>query len=172
MPAGPLRSYASTYSETVVDPGTPTVFDQVYPKWPNIRLTAGGDMAACTGPGPLRACNPICAIGPTSHATHFSLAPGRYWTVSLLPLGWARFMGVPACSHADRWEVIGRDSPFAAFAPLLACGEAASDLAAAAACFDAHLVLWAAAQARNAVAGKPMQVLQQQGAIARFQGVS
>lgn len=140
LPAGPLRRYASTYSQTVVDPETPTVFDQVYPEWPNIRMTVGGDMAACTGPGPLKACNPICAIGPTSHATHFSLAPGRYWTVSLLPLGWARFIGIPACEFADRWEVISRDSPFAAFAPLLACDKAGDDFANAAARIDAHLL--------------------------------
>ncbi len=148
LPAGPLRRYVSTYSQTVVDPGTPTVFDQVYPEWPNIRMTVGGDMAACTGPGPLRTCNPICAIGPTSHATHFSLAPGRYWTVSLLPLGWARFVGIPAREFADLWEVIGRDSPFAAFAPLLACDKASDrtsdragdDFAGAAARIDAHLL--------------------------------
>ncbi len=140
LPAAPLRSYVSTYSLTVVDPGTPTVFDQVYPEWPNVRMTVGGQMAACTGPGPLRPCNPICGIGPTSHATHFSLTPGRYWTISLLPLGWSRFMGIAARDHADRWEVIAPDSAFAAFAPLLECAAAEVDSADAGGRFDAHLL--------------------------------
>ncbi|QPC97824.1 helix-turn-helix domain-containing protein [Qipengyuania soli] len=140
LPAGPLRRYISTYSQTVVAPGSPTVFDQVYPEWPNIRLTAGGDMAACTGPGPLQPCNPICAIGPTSHSTHFSLAPGRYWTISLLPLGWAQLVGIRAAEFADRWEVIGRESSFAAFAPLLDCAGQDDDFTSIAARFDAHLL--------------------------------
>ena len=76
-------------------------------------------MTACNGPGPLVPCNPSCGIGPTTHATHFSLAPGRYWTVGLLPLGWARFIDTPAATFADRWEVIGKDSVFAPLAPLL-----------------------------------------------------
>ena len=43
LPAGALRPYVSTYSLTVVDPDTPRVFDQVYPEWPNVRMTVGGD---------------------------------------------------------------------------------------------------------------------------------
>lgn len=135
-----MRRYISTYSQTVVAPGTPTVYDQVYPEWPNIRLTVGGDMAACTGPGPLRSCNPICAIGPTSHSTHFSLAPGRYWTVSLLPLGWVQLVGLRASTYADRWTVIEPDSPFTAFASLLDCAQGEDDLASIAARFDTHLL--------------------------------
>ena len=140
LPASALRSYISTYSLTCVDPGTPTVFDKVYPEWPNVRMTANGDMAACTGPGPLQDCNPICAIGPTSRATRFSLAPGRYWTISLLPLGWARFVGIEASEYADRWEVISEDSPFAKFAPLLSCEEEGRSLSHVAARIDAHLL--------------------------------
>lgn len=139
LPAVALRPYVSTYSMTLVDPGTPTVFDQVYPEWPNVRMTVDGDMAACTGPGPLEGCNPICAIGPTSQATHFSLGPGRYWTISLLPLGWARFVGIRACEYADRWEVIGQDSPFADLAPLLACDQPGKNFSEVTADIDAHL---------------------------------
>ncbi|ANY19109.1 Helix-turn-helix domain protein [Tsuneonella dongtanensis] len=113
--------------------------DQVYPEWANIRLTSDGAMAACTGPGPLQACGPICGIGPTSRATHFELSPGRYWTISLLPLGWARLMQVPARAFADRWEVIGESSAFARFAPLLELA-ATDDPKEAVARFDACLV--------------------------------
>ena len=140
LPAAALRPYVSTYSLTVVDADSPKVFDQVYPEWPNIRMTVGGDMAACTGPGPLVDCNPICAIGPTTHATHFSLAPGRYWTISLLPLGWARFLDIRANEFADRWEVIGPESPFADLAPLLECDRRHQSLSKVAARIDAHLL--------------------------------
>ena len=131
-PASMLRPYVSTYSLTVVAPGSPTVFDEVYPEWANIRLTADGDMAACTGPGELIRCNPAAGIGPTSHATHFSLAPGHYWTIGLLPLGWARMLDVDACVFADRWSILAHAPEFARFTPLvddIACDDA--DVAAA-----------------------------------------
>lgn len=118
-PSPELRSYISTYSVTVVEPGSPTVFDEVYPEWANIRLTADGDMAACTGPGDLMRCNPAAGIGPTSHATHFSLAPGRYWTIGLLPLGWARMLDVHASQFADRWSILEQTPQFARFVPLV-----------------------------------------------------
>lgn len=135
-----MRPYISTYSLTVVEKNRQTVFDQVYPEWPNVRMTVGGDMAACTGPGPLKVCNPICAIGPTSHATRFSLAPGRYWTISLLPLGWARFVGIRACEFADHWEILGRDGPLSNFARLLSCERAGRDFADVTGRIDAHLI--------------------------------
>ena len=140
LPAGPLQPYISTYSQTVVDQSAPMVVDQVYPEWPNIRMTIGGDMAACTGPGPLQPCNPICAIGPTSHSTHFSLAPGRYWTISLLPLGWARLVRKPAWQFADRWEIIEAGSPFAGFAALLDCNRDNLSFSEARGLIDEHLL--------------------------------
>ena len=132
MPAPELRPYISTYSLTVVAGGSQPVFDEVYPEWANIRLTADGDMAACTGPGELLRCNPAAGIGPTSHSTHFSLAPGRYWTIGLLPLGWARMLEVDACDFADRWTFLDQSPEFARFTSLvddIACDDA--DMAAA-----------------------------------------
>lgn len=128
------------------------IFDQVYPEWGNVRLTVDGDMAACTGPGPLQPCNPICGIGPTSHSTHFSLAPGRYWTISILPLGWVQFVGIRASEYADRWEVIEPASPFAPFAPLLDCPGPDDDFAGIAARFDAHLLAMLKRPARREAA--------------------
>lgn len=138
LPAASLRPYFSTYSLTEVRDGAAPVFDQVYPEWGNLRFSTNGAMAACTGPGPLRACAPICGIGPTSHSTHFSLGPGRFWTVSLLPLGWARLMAIPAKDFADKWEVLHDASPFARFAPLLDCADT-PDASQATARIDAFL---------------------------------
>ena len=139
LPAQSLRSYVSTYSLTVVEPGSALVYDQVYPEWANVRLTADGNMTACTGPGALVRCNPSAGIGPTSHATHFSLGPGHYWTIGLLPLGWARFFDQPASSFADRWEIIGAASAFSPFARLVALVADSADPDAAVARIDAHI---------------------------------
>lgn len=95
------------------------IFDQIYPEWPNIRFSVGGEMTLCTGPGPLVNCSPSGGIGPTSHATHFSLNSGRYWSVGLTPIGWARFIDASAAAFAERWEPIDSNSVFAAFEPLL-----------------------------------------------------
>ena len=135
-----MRPYVSTYSLTKVELGSGIIFDQVYPESGNVRLTADGDMTACTGPGTLVSCNPSCGIGPTSHATHFSLAPGHYWTIGLLPLGWARFIDTPAFEFADRWEIIGQNSVFAPFAPLVGLVAASTDPDDAVARIDAHIV--------------------------------
>lgn len=103
----------------MVDPGTPLVVDQIYPEWPNVRFSVGGSMSLCTGPGALEDCTPAGGIGPTSHATHFSLGTGRFWSVGLTPLGWARFIDAAASDYAERWEPISGDSVFAPFVPLL-----------------------------------------------------
>lgn len=96
------------------------MYDQIYPEWPNVRFSNfEGDMTLCTGPGKLMNCTPAGGIGPTSHATHFSLEPGRYWSIGLTPLGWSRFVGAAAADHAERWEPIDQDSAFAPFVPLL-----------------------------------------------------
>ena len=78
MPRASLRAYVSTYSLTRVATHAAPVHDQVYPEWANIRFSASGDKAACTGPGPLAACDPVCGIGPTSHATRFALGSGDF----------------------------------------------------------------------------------------------
>ena len=120
LPAPRLRAYVSTISYIVVDPGTATVFDQIYPEWPNVRFSnREGDMTLCTGPGELVNCTPAGGIGPTSHATRFSLDPGRYWSIGMTPLGWSRFVGAAAADYAERWEPIHEGSVFAPFMPLL-----------------------------------------------------
>lgn len=119
LPAPQLRPYISTISHTRVEAPAELVVDLIYPEWPNVRLSAGGEMSLCTGLGPLENCSPAGGIGPTSHATHFSLTPGRYWSVSLTPLGWERFTDASAADHAERWEPLLGSAVFAPFAPLL-----------------------------------------------------
>lgn len=119
LPASDLRSYISNISHTRVAPEAGMIHDQIYPEWPNVRFSVEGEMTLCTGPGPLENCSPAGGIGPTSHATHFSLEPGRYWSIGLTPLGWARLFDASAADYAERWEPVGPDSVFAPFSPLL-----------------------------------------------------
>lgn len=120
LPTPALRSYVSNISHTRVAPEAGMIHDQIYPEWPNVRFSVEGQMTLCTGPGPLENCSPAGGIGPTSHATHFSLEPGRFWSIGLTPLGWSRFIDAPACDFAERWEPITSRSIFAPFEPLLA----------------------------------------------------
>ena len=149
LPTQRLRPYVSAISLTQVDPESGTIFDQVYPEWPNIRLSADGDMACRPGPGALERCNPIAGIGPTSHATHFSLAPGRYWTIGLLPLGWARFTDARASDYADSWEHATTDSVFDCFAPLLEIATGGRNEDDTVARMEAHLLSLLARPARD-----------------------
>ena len=110
-----MRGYVSTISHTLVEPEAGMIFDQIYPEWANVRFSVDGDMTLCTGPGPLENCSPSGGIGPTSHATHFSLEPGRYWSVAMTPLGWARFVDASAADYAERWEPVAEGSVFAPF---------------------------------------------------------
>ncbi len=49
--------------------------------------------------------------GPTSRVTRLGIADGEFWGVGLLPLGFARFVGVPASMHADRFCDAARNGP-------------------------------------------------------------
>lgn len=140
LPAPELRAYISSYSITVVEPEAGIVFDQLYPEWPNVRFSADGAMTAGPSHADLTDCNPSCGIGPTSRSTHFSLAPGRYWTVSLLPAGWARFVDIPAEEFADRWELNGPESVFSRLSQLHYLAMEAADDDTATRLFDEHLL--------------------------------
>ena len=133
-----MRGYVSTISHTLVEPHAGIIFDQLYPEWANVRFSVDGEMTLCTGPGPLENCSPSGGIGPTSHATHFSLEPGRYWSVALTPLGWARFVDASAANYAERWEPVAEGSAFAPFMPLLKIVQA-GDTETVVAGINAHL---------------------------------
>lgn len=120
LPAPELRPYITTYYRTEVAPDcAPFVEDYLHPEWGNVRFSSGGAMAGAVGSAPLMPTTAAVAAGPTSHATRFRVAPGRYWGVGLLPLGWARFVGARACDRADAISALSEDDAFAAFRPLI-----------------------------------------------------
>ena len=56
--------------------------------------------------------------GPSSQAVRFAVGSTRMWGIGLLPLGWAKFVGVPAADYADCLLDGLCDPAFAHFRPL------------------------------------------------------
>lgn len=99
-------------------PARARVTDYLQPEWANLRFFSANppDAHILDGPGVVGAR--FSATGPSSRLTHFTMGRTRMWGVGLLPLGWARYVGVPACDHANT-IVDGEVSPiFARFLPL------------------------------------------------------
>ena len=120
MPAPELRPYVTSYYLTeVASDCAPFVEDYLHPEWGNVRFSNGGAMEGAIGASPLMAIGGAVAAGPTSYATRFRVAPGRYWGVGLLPLGWARFVEARAWERANRISPVADDDAFALFRPLI-----------------------------------------------------
>jgi len=94
--------------------------DWLQPEWANLRFFASNPPTASFPDGPMVAGARFQATGPSSCPTHFTIGKTRMWGIGLLPLGWARFIGVDASCHANT-IVDGEQSPvFDRFNPL--CG--------------------------------------------------
>lgn len=94
------------------------VEDHLHPEWGNLRFFLGPAPEARILGGGALADTPFTATGPSSRPTHFRLPSTRLWGVGLLPLGWAKFVAVPARSLADTLNDGLRHPAFAAFVPL------------------------------------------------------
>lgn len=135
-----LRPYVSTIylSEVAVSDGK-RVEDYLHPEWANLRFVEGDPPLAAIGDGPLAETPRFIATGPTSTATHFAAGNMRVWGIGILPIGWAKFIPLPAEEFADRLTDGSTDPAFAPFAPLLDALRQVNDVDAAAALIDAHV---------------------------------
>lgn len=117
-PSDLAACFTSFYRVEVQLPEGASVSDYLQPEWANLRFfSRNPPRAHLVGGGELQGARFI-ATGPSSLPTHFSMRATRMWGIGLLPLGWARFVGVPACAHANTL-VQGTENPvFAKFAPL------------------------------------------------------
>lgn len=77
------------------------VVDYLHPEWANLRFFFGAFPETERGDGTLLTDTPFSATGPSSCAVRFHLPKTRMWGIGLLPLGWAKFMDVPAKELAD-----------------------------------------------------------------------
>ena len=115
LPPEDLAPYVSAFHHIEVGRGTP-VEDFLHPEWGNLRVRDRGEASAVVGPGELQRAPPVALAGPTSRATRFRIGNCRYWGIGLLPLGWARFVGVDASGYADRFCDPRRDDACKAIA--------------------------------------------------------
>lgn len=134
-----LRTYVSTiYLSEVAVPGDVRVEDYLHPEWANLRFVEGDAPRAAIGDGPLVETPRFIATGPTSKATYFAAGNMRTWGIGILPMGWAKFIPLPAEELADRMTDGSAHPAFARFAPLLDALRKVNDVDAAAALIDAH----------------------------------
>lgn len=135
-----LRPYVSTiYLSEVAIPGSGRVEDYLHPEWANLRFVEGDPPRAAIGDSAVVETPRFIATGPTSTATYFAAGNMRAWGIGILPMGWAKFIPLPAEELADRMTDGSAHPAFARFAPLLDALRQVNDVDAAAALIDAHV---------------------------------
>lgn len=110
--------FTSFYLLEVEPAGGGRVQDHLHPEWGNLRFFFGGRPDSEIAGGRTLRDTPFTASGPTSCPVSFRLPATRMWGVGLLPLGWAKFIGVSACSMANAVSDGLRHPAYAAFTPL------------------------------------------------------
>jgi len=100
----------------VADGGSVT--DWLQPEWANVRFFRDSFPTTRIGDFPPLVDTRMPATGASSQAAQFRLGSGRMWGVGLFPLGWARFLTVPAAQLANCLVDAERHPAFARFAPL------------------------------------------------------
>jgi AraC-like DNA-binding protein len=110
LPAEGLRGAVTTYYLVKVT-GPGTVWDQIFPEWPNFRLILSGNWEA-NFPGEAR--QPVPAVGMSGALERALWAGGSQGVmvgVGLMPQGWSRFTTASADAFTNRLrpltEVIG-----------------------------------------------------------------
>lgn len=135
----PLRPYVSIiYLTEIAMPGEMRAEDYLHPEWANMRFIDGDTPLAAIGSGPVVRAPRFVVTGPTSHACYFAASNMRAWGIGILPVGWAKFVPLPAEDLADRMCDGAAHPAFAPFAPLAAVLRQTNDIDAAAALIDAH----------------------------------
>lgn len=94
------------------------VEDYLHPEWGNLRFFFGALPETERGDGTVLTNTPFTATGPSSCPVRFRLPATRMWGIGLLPLGWAKFMDVPAAALANTVSDGLNHPAFAAFVPL------------------------------------------------------
>ena len=92
--------------------------DYLQPEWANLRFFFGGMPETERPDGSVLVGTPFTATGPSSCPVRFRAPALRLWGIGLLPLGWAKFMHVPAASLADSVNDGLTHPAFAHFKPL------------------------------------------------------
>ena len=121
LPPPELQIYFTTFYfvDIAVATGVRTA-DHLHPEWANLRFYSGEPPVADRHDGTQLSGTRFPATGPSSKAVRFELGQARMWGIGLLPLGWAKFVSVPAAELANA-VLDGHSHPaFAPFTPLAA----------------------------------------------------
>lgn len=101
-PPDDLRRYFSTfYIAEIATPADRPVTDALQPEWATLRLFDRGTPRCWIKRGEVFEGKPFMATGPSTRCTQFALGTTRGWGIGLPPLGWARYVGLPAAHHAN-----------------------------------------------------------------------
>lgn len=95
------------------------VVDYLQPEWANLRIFSRNAPTTWLIDSDDSIDVRFTATGPSSLPTRFAMGATYMWGIGLLPLGWARFVGVPAHSQANTISDGERDEVFARFRPLV-----------------------------------------------------
>lgn len=119
LPPDDLRRYFTSFYVTELRPaGGERISDTLHPEWANLRFFHGAGPDARIDGGARISGARFAATGPSSRCTHFAIGATRFWGIGLLPLGWARFVGLPAAAHANLLADGHVHPSFARFVPL------------------------------------------------------
>lgn len=110
--------FTSFYLLEVEPAGGKRVADYLHPEWGNLRFFFGGMPSSEVVGRETLSNTPFTATGPTSCPVSFRLPATRMWGIGLLPLGWAKFVGIPAYDRANCLNDGLQDPACAAFVPL------------------------------------------------------
>ncbi len=152
-PADLARYFTTFYVVDITVPGDARVSDHLHPEWGNLRFMSAKSAQTADEAGNAIVNTNFIATGPSSKAVPFSIGTTRLWGVGLLPLGWAKFVGVPAEDLADA-VMDGNSHPAMASFTSLATGlfgtvpDRAGELAQIIAWFRARLAAPVADEAR------------------------
>lgn len=119
LPPPSLQSCFTTFYHTEVDlPDGEMLTNALQPEWANLRFFSGTPPRSWIEAGEPVADSNFLVTGPSSRSAGFSLGRTRFWGIGLLPLGWARFIGLPAADHANLIADGCRHPSFARLRPL------------------------------------------------------
>lgn len=95
------------------------VIDYLQPEWANLRFFSRNAPTTWLTDGEDSIDVRFTATGPSSLPIKFAMGATYMWGVGLLPLGWARYVGVPAHTMANTISDGEKCETFARFRPLL-----------------------------------------------------
>jgi AraC-like DNA-binding protein len=92
--------FTTFYKLHVTVEGEGRIHDYLQPEWGNIRFFAGAAPIARIGDTSINKAA-FSATGPSSLPNEFLIGEAKMWGIGFLPLGWSRFIDVPARELAN-----------------------------------------------------------------------